>query len=55
MKNVLMKAVGMVLLGIAVASWGLAQVATPEIDPASGINAVALLAGAVLLIRGRKR
>ena len=55
MKNSLVKAAGMILLGIGVASLGLAQVQTPEIDPASGINAIALLSGAVLLIRGRKR
>jgi hypothetical protein len=28
--------------------------AVPEIDPTSGISAVALLAGAVLVIRGRR-
>jgi uncharacterized membrane protein YdcZ (DUF606 family) len=55
MKQSLMKAVGMLLLGIGVASFGFAQVRAPEIDPASGINAIALLAGAVMLIRGRKR
>lgn len=27
----------------------------PEIDPASGASALALLAGAVVLIRGRRR
>lgn len=56
MKHSLMKAAGMILLGIGVACLGLAQTApAPEIDPASGINAIALLSGAVLLIRGRKR
>jgi hypothetical protein len=28
---------------------------TPEIDPASGVSAIALLAGAVLVIRARRR
>jgi hypothetical protein len=56
MKNSLMKTAGMILLGIGIASLALAQTApAPEIDPASGINAIALLSGAVLLIRGRKR
>jgi hypothetical protein len=55
MKNVLMKAATLILLGIGVASFGFAQIVTPEIDPASGINAIALLAGVVLVIRGRKR
>jgi hypothetical protein len=27
----------------------------PEIDPASGMNALALVAGALLIIRGRKK
>jgi hypothetical protein len=56
MKHSLMKATGMILLSIGVASLAFAQTApAPEIDPASGINAIALLSGAVLLIRGRKR
>jgi hypothetical protein len=50
-----MKATGIILLGIGVAMAGLAIPAAPEIDPASGINAIALLSGAVLLIRSRKR
>jgi hypothetical protein len=50
-----MKIAGMILLGIGVASLGFAQTLAPEIDPASGINAIALLSGAVLLIRARKR
>jgi hypothetical protein len=54
--NSLMKTAGMILLGIGVASLGLAQTApAPEIDAATGMNAIALLSGAVLLIRGRKR
>jgi len=28
---------------------------TPEIDPASGVSAIALLAGAVLIIRARRK
>ena len=56
MNQSLMKAAGMILLGIGIASLSLAQTApAPEIDPASGINAIALLSGAVLLIRSRKR
>jgi hypothetical protein len=51
----LMKAAGMILFGIGVASLGLAQTAAPEIDAATGVNAIALLSGAVLLIRSRKR
>jgi hypothetical protein len=56
MKHSFMKTAGMILLGIGIASLSFAQTApAPEIDPASGINAFALLSGAVLLIRGRKR
>jgi hypothetical protein len=55
MKSTLMKSAGIILLGIGVATFGFAQPRTPEIDPASGINAIALLSGAVLLIRARKR
>lgn len=30
-------------------------VAVPEIDPASGVSAFALLSGALLVLRGRRR
>ena len=50
-----MKAAGMILLGIGLASLALAQQRTPEIDAASAGNALALLGGALLIIRGRKR
>jgi hypothetical protein len=53
-KNMMMKVAGMVLLGIGVAGSCLA-VTTPEIDPSTGANAVALVAGALLVIRGRRR
>jgi hypothetical protein len=32
-----------------------AMAAIPEIDPASGVNAIALLAGGLLLIRSRRK
>jgi hypothetical protein len=52
--NKLMKFAGMSLLGIGLASVCSAAV-VPEIDPASGANALAILAGALLIIRGRRR
>ena len=56
MRNMTIKIAGMFLLGIGVAGLGLAQVqGVPEIDAATGINALALLSGAVLVIRSRKR
>ena len=48
-----MKITGMALLVIGMSSSCFAVV--PEIDPASGANALALLAGALLIIRGRRR
>ncbi len=47
------KIVALVLLGIG--SGIAAMAAVPEIDPASSGSAIALLAGAVLVIRGRRR
>ena len=42
--------------GTAIAGFAAAPVVhAPEIDAASGVNAIALLSGAVLVIRGRKR
>ena len=49
----MMKMAGMALLGIGVS--GACLAAVPEIDPASGANALALLAGALLIVRGRRR
>jgi hypothetical protein len=52
--NKLMKAAGIALMGIGCASVCMAT-AVPEIDPASGVNALAMLAGALLIIRARRR
>ena len=50
----IMKVAGIALVAIGMSSVCLA-VGTPEIDPASGANALALLTGALLIIRGRRR
>ncbi len=49
-----MKTLGMMLLmvGVSAACFG---AVTPEIDPASGGSALALVAGALLVIRSRKK
>jgi len=44
-----------VLVLFAIGSGVAATAAVPEIDPASGASALALLAGAVVLVRGRRR
>jgi MYXO-CTERM domain-containing protein len=44
----------MALIMVATAATALAVV-TPEIDPGSATSALALLAGAALIIRGRRR
>ena len=53
MNQMMMKMAGLALLGIGMSGACLAVV--PEIDPASGGSALALLAGAMLMIRGRRR
>jgi hypothetical protein len=52
-----MKAIGMMLLFVGVSGLALAQqLPCPEIDPGSAGTAVALLSGALLVIRaGRKK
>ena len=42
----------LLILGSTTASW--AVNAIPEIDPSSGMSALALLAGAMLVIRARR-
>jgi len=48
------KVFAVILLGIGAAVAGMAIVG-PEIDPASGGSALALLAGTLLVIRGRRK
>ena len=50
------KPLGLFLLLIGTAGLAVAGLAVPEIGgPASGVGAVALLSGALLVIRGRRR
>jgi len=52
----LKKILGMFLLVAGVSAVASAAItAAPEIDPASGTSALALLSGAVLVFRGRRR
>jgi len=46
---------GIILLLIGMSCVAFAQVQTPEISPASAGTAVALIAGAVLVMRGRRK
>ena len=50
----MLKLIALILM-VAAAAFGSGPAATPEIDPATGISAVALLAGAVLIVRARRR
>ena len=51
------KIFGMALLGAGTATVAMAAaiVSAPEIDPSTGVAAISLLAGAVLVIRGRRK
>jgi hypothetical protein len=53
MNQMITKIAGLTLLGIGASS--VCMAAVPEIDPASAGSALALLAGAMLMIRGRRR
>jgi hypothetical protein len=51
-----MKLVGIVFLLVGLSTFAFAGVTTtPEISPASGVSALALVSGAILVIRGRRR
>jgi len=52
-KSTIMKASGMALIAVGLAASCFATV--PEIDAASGTNAIALIAGALLVIRSRRK
>jgi hypothetical protein len=49
------KLVGMVLVLGAVAVTAFAGPEVPEIDPASGLGALAAIGGAMLIVRGRRK
>jgi len=48
-----MKIVGLLLLVVGMS--GAAMATVPEIDASSGINALALLSGTLLIIRSRRK
>ena len=50
-----MKILGMALVFAAVSGMALATLGVPEIDPGSVGSALALLTGALLVIRGRRK
>jgi hypothetical protein len=49
------KIVALVLLGIGSGVAAMATVGVPEIDPGSAGSALALLAGTIVILRGRRR
>lgn len=53
-KSTMMKVAGFALLGIGVAGSCLAGT-VPEIDAATGANALALIAGALMIMRSRRK
>jgi hypothetical protein len=54
-KSMILKVAGLVMLTIGMASVGSAVILVPEIDASTGASALALLAGACLIIRSKKR
>ncbi len=51
----MMAATTLVILGTTSVSWAGLPVPVPEIDPATGAAAVGLIAGAVLIMRARRK
>jgi hypothetical protein len=49
------KTVGMMLIFLGLSGLAIAAEPVPEIDPASASSALALLTGALLVIRGRRK
>lgn len=54
MKNFLRTGIAVLAVTLAASSFSYAA-AVPEIDPSMGAGALALLGGAIMVIRGRKR
>lgn len=52
----MIKIIGLTLMFVSLASFAVAgTVQAPEIDASSGVAAVSLLAGGLLVLRGRRR
>jgi hypothetical protein len=49
------KIIGLVLLFIGVSGAAMASTSVPEIDPSSGVSALALLSGALLMMRHNRK
>jgi hypothetical protein len=49
------KIAGMVLLLMGISGFAIAGTSVPEIDAATGVGALALLSGGLLVIRGRRK
>jgi|SwirhirootsSR3_FD_contig_31_18127692_length_468_multi_2_in_0_out_0_2 hypothetical protein len=49
------RVVGTILLALGVSTFALASAAVPEVDAGSCGSALALISGALLLVRGRRR
>jgi MYXO-CTERM domain-containing protein len=50
-----MRVIGLTVLLLGTAAYALAGITTPEIDASSGVAAVALLSGGLLVLRARRR
>jgi hypothetical protein len=51
----MMKIAGTILLLVGMSGFAFAGTGVPEIDPATGVSALALLSGGLLVIRARQR
>jgi len=49
------KTLGMLLLFVGASSAALAYSSVPEIDPATGGSVIALITGALLIVRSRRK
>ncbi len=54
-RSTILRVAGIALVGIGVAGACLAIPTTPEIDPSTGANALALIAGAFMIMRSRRK
>jgi hypothetical protein len=54
-QEVNLKAIGLLLLVIGMSGAAMADLTAPEIDPSSGVSVLALVSGALLVIRGSRK
>ena len=51
----MLKAIGVIVIALGMAGLAFAPTSIPEVDPGSLVSPLALISGAILVLKGRRR